>query len=504
LHRYSIVLLLLLMLLTVGFTQPTRADDINTVFDELPDVVNCEAGSLADSEKEAVTAIVNRIRLLHGLAPVVYAFQYDEEVMESSLIIAANNEITHFPPPDSVCFSEVGAKGAAQSNLAWSFPTDASVRPLLAPSATDVRNWLIDPGVPDLGHRRWLLDPFLREIAYGRVDAAPLGGDPNLLAHGAALKVQNGGVDSPLDKAPAFVAYPFGNYPLDLFEFDWYWSFSAVADPTDFWGNADVDFSQATVRVQGLEGEMTVRDVATDNSAVGLPNLLQWKVDGARLNRNYTVEISNVRVKDEVRRYRYNVRITPPDFADLQMPVYELDGTETAIDIRAGQEFALYAPPPSRIPNQYTISRRGMVVQMAEHSPYVRLLWVSGSIGDEVVLPFGGSSLILRITETADGVRNPLFALRRDLGMPVYKFSANGSTYSAAEGSQFAVYVPPNTSDQGVQRVEWTQSAGSQFSIEFYSSRVLLVRIDEGVPGDLAVVQVGEDQSFNVEVRGSR
>lgn len=491
-------------MLTVGFTQPTRADDINAVFDELPDVANCEAGSLAESEKEAVTAIVNRIRRLHGLAPVTYAPQYDEEVMESSLIIAANNEITHFPPPDSVCFSEAGAKGAALSNLAWSYPTDASVRPLLAPSANDVRNWLIDPGVPDLGHRRWLLDPFLREIAYGRVDAAPLGEDPNLLAHGAALKVQTGGVDEPLEESPAFVAYPFGNYPLDLFEFDWYWSFSAVADPADFWGNADVDFGQATVRVWGLEGEMTVRDVAADNSAVGLPNLLQWKVDGVRLDRNYTVEISNVRVKGEVRRYRYSARITPPEFADLQVPVYELTGAETAIDIRAGQEFALYAPPPLRIPNQYTISRRGMVVQMAEHSPYVRLMWVSGSIGDEVVLPFAGSSLILRITETADGIRNPLFALRRDLSMPVYKFSASGSTYSAAKGSQFAVYVPADISDQGIQRVEWTQTAGSRFSIEFYSSRVLLVRIDVGVPGDLAVVQVGEDQSFNVEIRRSR
>lgn len=502
--RYSTVLLVFVILLIVGFTQPTLADDINIVFDELPDVVNCEAGSLAEAEKEAVTAIVNRIRLLHGLSPVTYAPEYDAEVMESSLIIAANNEITHFPPPDSVCFSEVGARGAALSNLAWSYPTDASVRPLLAPSATDVRNWLIDPGVPDLGHRRWLLDPFLREIAYGRVDAAPLGDDPTLLAHGAALKVQNGSLDEPLDKSPAFVAYPFGNYPLDLFELDWYWSFSAVADPIDFWGNADVDFSQAIVRVRGLEGELTVRDVATDDSAVGLPNLLQWKVDDVRLARNYTVEISNVRVKDEVRRYRYNVRITPPDFADLQVPVYELDGTNNAIDIRAGQEFALYAPPPARIPNQYTISRRGMVVQMAEHSPYVRLIWVSGSIGDEVVLSFGGSSLILRITETAEGVRNPLFALRQDLGMPVYKFAASGSTYSAAQGSQFAVYVPPEISDQGIQRVEWTQSTGSQFSIEFYSSRVLLVRIDAGVTGDRAVVQIGEDQSFNIEIRRSR
>lgn len=503
-HRYTSTLLVGIALLAISIVQPTFAESTDTVFVEPPNVARCMPGVLADAEKESVLEIVNRIRLLHGLAPVIYAAEYDDEVMESSLIIAANNEITHFPPEDSVCYSEEGARGAALSNLAWSYPTDASVRPLLAPSSTDVRNWLIDPGVPDLGHRRWLLDPFLREVAYGRVDVAPHGADPSLLAHGAALKVQNGSAAGSLDQAPAFVAYPFGDYPLDLFEIGWYWSFSVVADHADFWGNADVDFSGAAIEISGPTGTMTVSSVETNNAAVGLPNLLQWKVDGVRMGEEYTVEISDVRVKDEIRNYRYNVRLTPPDLADLPMPVYELGKTDSVIEIRAGQEFALYAPPPYRIPNQYTISRRGMAVQMAEHSPYVRLLWVTGSIGDEVVLSFASSSATLRITETSDGVRNPLLALRRDLGIPVYKFSADGLTFSASEGSQFAIYVPPTASDQGIQRVEWTQSAGSRFSIEFYSSRVLLVRIDSGLPGDSAVVQVGNDQSFNVEVRRAR
>lgn len=503
-QRYWTVFLVWIALLTALLPQSLLAESMDTVFDEPPDVAKCEAGRLAETEIEAVLAIVNRIRRLHGLAPVTYAPEYADEVMESSLIIAANNEITHFPAADSVCYSEIGASGAALSNLAWSYPTDASVRPLLAPSTTDVRNWLIDPDVPDLGHRRWLLDPFLREIAYGRVDAAPAGEDPLLLAHGAALKVQGEGPIEALERSPAFVAYPFGDYPLDLFEMGWYWSFSVVADAADFWGNTDVDFSAATIRVRGPRGNLTVSDIDTSNVAVGLPNLIQWRVDAAKAGENYTVEIDGVNVKGNIRRYSYTVRLVPPDYSDLQIPVYTLTGENNVLEIRAGQEFALHAMPPVQIPNQYTISRRGMAVQMAEHSPYVRLFWVSGSIGDEVVLPVAGQPVTLRITETADGVRNPLFALRRDLGMPVYKFSANGATFSATQGSKFAVYVPPDASDQGVQRVEWTQSAGSRFLIEFYSSRVLLVTIETGVPGNQATVQVGDNQSFTVEVRVPR
>ncbi|MCB0116490.1 MAG: hypothetical protein KDD84_20470 [Caldilineaceae bacterium] len=498
------VLLAGIALLVFEIAPPAFAEAIDTVYVEPPDVARCQTGVLADAEKEAVLAIVNRIRALHGLAPVTYAAEHDDEVMESSLIIAANNDITHFPAADSVCYSEDGARGAALSNLAWSYPADASVHPLLAPSSTDVRNWLIDPGVADLGHRRWLLDPFLQEIAYGRVDAAPHGADPDMLAHGAALKVQNGEAAVALEQAPAFVAYPFGDYPLDLFEMGWFWSFSVVADPSDFWANSDVDFADVVIRVSGPAGDLTVRDVAADNSAVGLPNLLQWKVDGARMDEEYAVEITGIRIGGEEKRFQYRARLTSPDFSDLAVPVYTLEPGDSVVEIRSGQEFALYAPPPSRIPNQYTISRRGMNVQMAEHSPYVRLIWVSGSIGDEVVLSFGASSLTLRISETVDGVRNPLIALRRDLSMPVYKFAADGVTYSAAEGSQFAVYVPPAATDRGVQRVEWTQSVGSRFAIEFYSSRVLLVRIESGLPGDSAVVQVGDDQSFTVEVRSPR
>lgn len=486
------------MALVVG---PLYAESLEIIYTELPDVANCEAGVLADAEKESVLATVNRIRALHNLEPVIYADEYDREMAESSLIIAANNEITHYPPPESVCYSEAGAQGAATSNLAWSYPTDGSVRPLLAPSATDVRNWLIDPEVPDLGHRRWLLNPFLHAVAYGRVDAPPVDGAAAQYAHGAALKVSNGDITRPPDSAPDFIAYPYGEYPLDLFQLGWYWSFSAVADATDYWANDEVDFSEASVRVRGIAGDLRVHSLSTSNTAVGLPNLLQWRVDGVQLGRSYQVVIDGVQVKEEERRYTYVVKLVEPDWSDLSIPVHTVERHDEVIEVRAGQEFALYAPPPAQIPVRYTISRRQVLVQIVEHSPYVKIFWVQGSIGDEVILPFGDNRVTLRIVETADGVRNPLLALRRDLQMPVYKMTKEGATFSATQGTRFAVYVPPTVAEQGIQRVEWTQSRRSQFKVEFYSARVLLVEIVSGAPGDTATVQLGPEQSFVVQVR---
>lgn len=481
-----------------------QAESPDTVYVERPDISRCDPGVLAEAEKTAVLATLNRIRRLHNLEPVAYAAGYDDEVAASSLIIAANNEITHFPPAGSACYSEAGARGAAGSNLAWSYPTEASGTALLAPSANDIRSWLIDPNVPELGHRRWLLDPFLDRVAYGRVDAAPVGRAVNQYAHGAALMVNGQDLSQPPLRAPEFIAYPYGLYPLDLFEIGWYWSFSAVADAGDYWANDEVDFTNATVRVSGATGDLRVHSQAANNEAIGLPNLLQWQVDGVEIGETYEVEIAGVGVAGGLRTYAYEVTLTAPDWTDLNMPVYTLEQLNEVIEVRAGSEFALYAPPPVQIPNRYTISRREMTVQMADHSPYIKIFRVGGTIGDEILLPFGQQNVTLRIVETTEGIRNPLLALRRALGIPVYKVSGLGETFTAIAGRRFALYFPPEVAVQGVQRVRWSQPAGTELSVDFYSARVLMLEVIAGRPGAEATVYFGDDGEFYIEVGRQR
>jgi uncharacterized protein YkwD len=494
---------LFVLILTVGLvlgTLPVQAQSPDLIYDEAPDVSLCRPGRLQESEKEAVLDLVNRIRSLHELAPVVYDERFDAEVAQSSLIIVANNDITHYPDPADECYSAVGAEGAATSNLLWSFPIKAEDDPLLPPSTADVRGWLIDPDVPDLGHRRWLLNPFLRAIAYGRVDGPPAGSDSSDYAHGSTMKISGSELTAPPSFAPAFIAYPYGDYPLDLFELGWYWSFSVVADDANYRGNRNVDFSNAQVRVRHAGRDLRVNSVSFNNENVGLANFLQWQVEGADIERAYQVTISNVMVQGTPRRYTYQVRLTPPDLDDFEPTIYTLDRFDEVLEVRAGELFALYAPPPARIPRQFNVSRRGINVQMIEHSPYITLFRLQGTIGDEVMLPFDSQTVTLRITETAAGIRNPLTALRLELGMPVYKVAGRGETFTARVGTPIGLYVPSDVSEDGIRRVNWSQPRTTQLTVDFFNARVLILEVAEGVPGDEATVRFSGDKQFNVRV----
>jgi uncharacterized protein YkwD len=494
---------LIALILSIGLVLgalPVQAQSPDSIYDEVPDVSRCEPGRLQAREKEAVLDLVNSIRALHDLEPVVYDERFDDEVAQASLMIVANNDITHYPPPTAGCYTRVGAEGAATSNLLWSFPIKTEDDPLLPPSTADVRGWLIDPDVPELGHRRWLLNPFLNAIAYGRVDGPPLDSAGSDYAHGSALKISGSQITAPPRSAPAFVAYPYRDYPLDLFEIGWYWSFSVVVDAENYRGNRSVDFSNAQVRVRQGGRNLRVNEVAFNNDNIGLANFLQWQVEGVDLGPTYQVTISNVLVEGTPRRYSYQVRLTPPDLGDFEPTVYTLEHFNETLNVRAGELFALYAPPPARIPRHFNVSRRGMNVQMTDHSPYITLFRFQGTIGDEAMLPFDEDAVTLRITETATGLRNPLTALRLELGIPVYKVAGRGETFTAAAGSRIALYVPPDVTEQGVRRVNWSQPRSTELNVEFFNARVLILEITEGLPGDEATVRFSGDKQFNVRV----
>jgi hypothetical protein len=280
---------------------------IGTVYEEVPVPSDGDAGALRESEREAVLTEVNCVRALHGLPAVDYAPAYDNEVTAASLIISANAEMSHFPSEDLHFYSDAGADGSASSNLYIHY---YPVQDEVSPSQSQIRGWLIDEAVPSLGHRRWILDPFLPAISYGRVDGPPAVGSEWQAIGGSALKVifdEDAVLDPSL--APSFIAYPQGTYPSELVAVDWYWSFSVLADPTDRWGNDEVDFSAATVEVTGDGGPLGVTDVSYDNDGFGLPNNLQWRVTGAEVGQSYDVSVQNVVVNGESRSYAYEVLV---------------------------------------------------------------------------------------------------------------------------------------------------------------------------------------------------
>lgn len=259
-----------------------------------PNIAACKAGILNNSVRERVLEIVNRIRGLHGLSAVSYSKEYESEVMEAALMMAANGQLSHSPPSSWKCYSAKGASGAGRSNIHGGMI--ASNLRFLSPEEI-VIGWLTDVGNAsgdNVGHRRWLLDPFLQNISFGMVS----GQVGSAVTTAAALRVI---WDQPsYQKAPPFindfVAYPFNDYPENLFDKKAIISFSALAGPGYKHDNR-ADYSKATVRVSDENGkEQAIFNISSDSDGFGIPNAIQFSLRDIEENKKYIVHIDNVYV----------------------------------------------------------------------------------------------------------------------------------------------------------------------------------------------------------------
>lgn len=276
------------------------------LYTAVPDTTICRAGTLIAAEKSGTLATVNAIRAAHGLAAVAYDAAGDAEVMQISLMSVANSALSHAPPSSWNCYSATGQQGAASSNLYLGGPS--AFLPL-ASSASILGGWLADVGSEaTLGHRRWMLDPFLKQIAFGRVDAESASG---VRTTAAALKViyTNDGA-GPV--TPDYVAYPVGDYKKAYFQGNPIQSFTAIADKASRGANglSKVDYGLATVSVVPRGGAaLAVTEVSPDYVGYGVPNLLRFRAAGIVAGVVHDVTIANVRVNGVLRSYSYSFRL---------------------------------------------------------------------------------------------------------------------------------------------------------------------------------------------------
>ena len=263
---------------------------------EDPDVPSCDPGVLSPGRKLQAMDGLNQIRALSGLAPVGYQWNGDVETQASSLVMVANSSIGHEPPPSSLCWTQAAADGAITSNLhlSWQWEPDHQV------PWTSLVAFLIDDGVPSLGHRRWLLDPFLAHVSYGAVHgAAQIPGAAYPYAFASNLQVIHGEHADISDTDLEWVAYPVGEYPADLFNTDWYLSFSWLIDKVERYPNSQVDFTDLVVTVTDPnETPLPVLDLEANTDWFGLPNNVQWRVDGLTEGVEYTVTVEGAATGD--------------------------------------------------------------------------------------------------------------------------------------------------------------------------------------------------------------
>lgn len=278
-----------------------------SLYADQPDLQNCEEGAITEDAKERGMMYLNFIRGLMGLPPVGYDHGGDNMVQKAALMMAANSDLSHFPPEDWHCYSEAGADGAETSNLA----IDLRNEEINATPEYFMDLYANDWRVPSLGHRRWLLDPFLSEVAIGMVEGTPITGSFSNAA-GNAVRVIGAPAADIDDLELPFIAYPRGDFPSRLLTNDWFLSFSVLADNrSKFGANEQVDFSSAEITVTENESDLTmnVTEIMIDDTPFGLPNNLQWKVPDIRSNRTYTVTIENVTVNGEKRDYSYEFQL---------------------------------------------------------------------------------------------------------------------------------------------------------------------------------------------------
>jgi len=277
-----------------------------------PDLGKCIPGVLRNETKTAFLAAFNALRARHGLAPVRYNAAADRAAGEAAMMMAANEALSHDPPPSWKCWTADGADAAGSSNLLGGvsspYLTYEDDNAILA-------EWLIEGEGDQIGHRRWLLDPYLGQTALGRFVTVLPGG---VRVDSAVMKVFNFPAESrgddpgrlrPSAAVPAFVAWPQGDYPAMYFSPRARLSFSVSQDPADGDGPDIVDFSQATVSIRDGAQVLPVRDQMWDNEGFGVANCLSWRVDGLVPGRTYAVTISGIRGAPQ-ERYAYAFQIT--------------------------------------------------------------------------------------------------------------------------------------------------------------------------------------------------
>ncbi|WP_224964965.1 CAP domain-containing protein [Acinetobacter guillouiae] len=270
---------------------------------ETPDINNCYAGKLSAKFRNEFLNEINTVRTLHGLPSITYDYAREDEMMQTALILAANNILTHYPEANTNCYSDIGAVGARTSNL------EMGVRANMYdnPPADTIRSLIHDyfnVMANNVGHRLWMLNPFLQKSAYGSINAPSFRDTRFPYVVGTSIKVVypfNNATTAPL----GVIAYPYHNYPAKYYMPGSILSISVLTDQKNFFANRNVNYAKATVVVteRSSGAKQKISNIRYEN--IGVPNHIQFNFDDLKLNVIYDVKLSNVLVNGQPKEYSY-------------------------------------------------------------------------------------------------------------------------------------------------------------------------------------------------------
>jgi hypothetical protein len=280
---------------------PATASD--PLYENVPNIAGCTAGSLSETEKQKVLTYINSLRATHNLPIVVYDEGKGLLAQKAALIGAANADVSSSVTEADLCYAADAAMECINGNRSlWGSATSK-----WPSSEIHVNDWMTELNSANINCRRRILDPFLKSVTFGRVIGTPKKGDYKYVSS-AMLICGYGNVNLEENQAP-YVAYPCGIYSAKLFDPNSFLSFSVLRDIYNKSNNgaSTVDFSAATVEVSSGSQLLDIVEgsLSYDYGNHGLPNSLQWKTSGLAKNVSYTVKIHNVTVAGEITNYEY-------------------------------------------------------------------------------------------------------------------------------------------------------------------------------------------------------
>jgi hypothetical protein len=292
---------------------------------------NVTAGNAGDVSQVYRTAVAQRINWYRAMAGVpawvTFDATFNARAQKGALMLAANQALTHTPPPTWIHYTADGAEALGKSNICQGFESDPGC----------IELYIADQGTNNtaVGHRRWFLYPQTKLMGTGDVPH-----DGNLWNAVWVFDNNFGGL-RPTTREE-FVAWPPKGYVPYQVVFP-RWSFS--------YPNAN--FSSATVTMTRGGQPLPVRVESNaanigENSIVWVPenqSVTDWlNPTPPASDTTYTVTIGNVLAGGQTRSFTYNVIVFNPEAG----PVFTADPPAVSFPTGGGDgELRLFKDPPS-------------------------------------------------------------------------------------------------------------------------------------------------------------
>jgi uncharacterized protein YkwD len=217
------------------------------------DLASCQAGTISSGFRDTMQKQINWFRQMVGSAPVTFDPSLSAKSQEAALVMAANDNLTHYPPEDWKCWTEAALEGASSSNISidWNWSFDPFI-------GDQVADYVMDAGSNNtaVGHRNWILLPLERPFGFGAVYT-------NQVATTAMWVLPTGVSYSPTNR---WVPWPAEGYAPDRAVYP-RWNLS-------YDGSADFSNAEVTMRWGAMDIPVTV----ISRASAAFMNQVVWEL----------------------------------------------------------------------------------------------------------------------------------------------------------------------------------------------------------------------------------